>query len=188
MRIGCCGAGGTGKTTTLNLVAKELPGLTLVRSGAREVFERWGIDEKAQRDMGPRARYSLQQEIAKLNLSRIRLNGRALFERTPLDMAAYTLWRCEEVMSKEEILDLLEETKSHLDLFELIFFFPVIPSWEDITDGLREDHLAGRMEHELLVLGLAYKFGTRVITMEEGTPEQRAAFLLRTYKDWTGVP
>ena len=62
MLIAACGAGGTGKTTTMQALAAAT-GLPFIPSASRAVFARRGLKEADQNKMTPHEQWELQQEI-----------------------------------------------------------------------------------------------------------------------------
>lgn len=89
MNIGLCGGHRTGKTTLAEAIS-ERTGMTFVRTGTSEVFRQHGIDPSKPLDF--QKRLWIQNKIldAAKELWRAE-QKRFITDRTPLDMAAYTL-------------------------------------------------------------------------------------------------
>lgn len=88
--IGLCGAHRTGKTTLAREYAK-LSGCPYVQTGASKTFARLGLNPAV--DYGLALRLQIQQEIM-LDLRESYLSvpsGKFITDRTPIDMAAYTI-------------------------------------------------------------------------------------------------
>ncbi len=89
MNTGLCGSHRTGKTTLAEEISKRT-GIPFVRTGTSEVFRECGLDPSGPLDF--KKRLWIQNEI--LDAAERVWNagqGRFITDRTPLDMAAYTL-------------------------------------------------------------------------------------------------
>jgi len=89
MLIGLCGSHRTGKTTLAELLAGKA-GIPFVKTGTSEVFRECGLDPSKPIDFGKRL--WIQEKILDA-AEKVWRAGRkqSITDRTPLDMAAYTL-------------------------------------------------------------------------------------------------
>lgn len=182
MRVGFCGAGGTGKTTTAELLKDKL-GLPFIPSVARDIFKRRGLTEASQRAMTVAEKLDLQDELFTAREKQIKENPNGIYDRTSIDNLAYCTWRCEEGMSEQYLRDKLDRCKASCDLFDHIFYFPLYSSakWQtqNNQDGFREDHYTGRFIIDSLVLGIIERMGIRATWVENGPTQDRAEFVLK---------
>jgi hypothetical protein len=154
MSIGLCGSHRTGKTTLAEAVSQRT-GIPFVRTGTSEVFRECGLDPSAPLDF--KKRLWIQNEI--LDAAERVWNagqGRFITDRTPLDMAAYTLADIQgateiDLAGLEKYLDrCFKATNRFFEL--LVLIQPGIPLvHEEGKAALSE----GYLEHlNYLILGL----------------------------------
>jgi hypothetical protein len=89
MSIGLCGSHRTGKTTLAEIVSQRT-GMPFVRTGTSEVFRQCGLDPSQPLDFDKRIWIQHRILDAAENIWSV-AQGRFVTDRTPLDMAAYTL-------------------------------------------------------------------------------------------------
>ncbi|MCL5023930.1 MAG: ATP-binding protein [Nitrospirae bacterium] len=89
MNIGLCGSHRTGKTTLAEAVSRKT-GIPFVKTGTSEVFKEHGMDPSLPLDF--RKRLWIQHKILDAAERQWQAErSRFITDRTPLDMAAYTL-------------------------------------------------------------------------------------------------
>lgn len=88
--IGLCGAHRSGKTTLARAFAKKT-GITFVETSVSSIWKDFGLDPAAEHDFG--TRLMIQEQILKrIDAKFAEYSGKeCITDRTPLDMAAYTL-------------------------------------------------------------------------------------------------
>lgn len=177
MKIGFCGTGGTGKTTTARLIQPKVPERFLP-SLQREVFREKGLTEEKQKAMTPVEIWHLQREMFVKKIQQDVSNRNALFDRTPVDNLAYCLYRCSQTITDTELSWLEEEAKTYTEDYDLIFYFPLI-KWEVPDDGLREQGFAYRATIDAIILGYLQKFKVDYFYVPEGDQLARAHGIMR---------
>lgn len=157
MIIGFTGAGATGKTTLATLVANHSKGFVYRPSAARDVFKRWGLTEEQQRQLTPQTALQLQMEIwdAKAELDKQAvsdsLNGlTTIFDRTPIDHWAYTLYRCGATLTSELYAKIYARTYNELVRYDVVFYTPLV-TFSGTDDGMRETGFGYRVCIDILI-------------------------------------
>jgi hypothetical protein len=180
MRIGFTGVGGTGKSTTMELIRETLD-LPVLGSTSRSVFEKWNISESDQEKMTPQEKWKLQREIfdTRLDAEKSYVKG-FLSDRTIVDNYVYCLVRCYEAINSEELSEVEKMVRKNTSQYDVIFFFSMdafIP--ED--DGMRQNHIPYRRLVENAMRGALNSplcLADHVIEVPCGTPQDRAEFVL----------
>jgi thymidylate kinase len=137
MKIGFTGAGGTGKTTTMELV-KELIPLPVLPSGTRDVYRERGVIESDQESMSPQEKLDLQYAIFDRRAEVEQTAGESFIaDRTLLCNFAYSQLRCYELMTEDMHRAREEQVKENLKQYDYIFYFPIYfsPKGDDIRQG-----------------------------------------------------
>lgn len=148
MKIGFCGAGGTGKTTLAKRIA-ELSGLPFIPSPSRACFEKYGVKtEDDQNNMSPAARKTLQLDIFDAITRSSAENSIGVFDRTNLDNYFYALHRCHDILDTVEVEHMHHVTLQQMRKFDLIVFCPLYERcWaagDATSDGMRTTSFASR--------------------------------------------
>ncbi len=175
MLIGCCGAGGTGKTTTAKALAQNL-GLPFIASSSRAVFERRGLKEADQWRLSATEQFDLQQEIfqAREQLE-AQIEG-GVADRTLFDQVAYNLLRAGPVITEPILDDMLSRAKASLRKYQFVFYFPLV-TFETSNDGMRDTAFGVRVQFDAIltwVLKEAGVFTPRVPLMR---PDERVQWM-----------
>jgi len=126
MRIGCCGVGGTGKSTAVNGLidrCRDLP--ILLPSVARRVWEELGWAEKDNPNKSPIERRIAQQMIFDARLKKEEEMESFISDRTLLDTYCYMLLWSHEAMSDALAQQLWLVVKSNMQKYHRIFYFPL---------------------------------------------------------------
>jgi len=173
MRIGHTGTGSTGKTTLAKELGEVLD-LDYKPSVVREVFAQFGWTEENQRRATPAECWRLQEEIFNRKLYQDKHMGRdAIFDRTPIDHLAYCLFRCESILSEEQLKELEQRTQDEIRNYDIVIYHP-IPSWPPEEDGLRETTYPYRVIIDNIILAYLHKMKVEyVIPPMLGIWEQR---------------
>lgn len=167
MNIYFTGSHGTGKTTTAKLVAKKAK-MCAPPSVARS---------------SPYKQGSLEHQgyvMDKVYQRAVDHKG-SIHDRTPLDVYAYTLLMEHEeeyghqLMKVERFLSILEQTG------EPLFYFPI--AFPLVSDGVRPGKFE-QIQIDTLIKPMIKDTGANIYTMPEGTPEERANFVLERIADY----
>jgi hypothetical protein len=154
MNIGLCGSHRTGKTTLAEAISQK-SGMPFVKTSTSEVFKEHGLDPSKSMDFQKRLwiQYKILDAAEKLWYAK---NRQFITDRTPLDMAAYTLADIQGATEIDffELEKYLERCfKTTNELFKiLVLIQPGIPLMhEEGKAALNE----GYLEHlNYLILGL----------------------------------
>lgn len=150
MKIGFCGAGGTGKSTLAKAIS-EMHKLPFMKSPSRECFEKHGVlTEDAQRALTPKQRFALQLDIFKAIDKQVFGNVQGVFDRTHLDNLGYCALQCHDVVGNEQFTEMWEIAAQGLKTFDLIIYCPLY-DWRSVNDGMRTQNLAARKLHDAFV-------------------------------------
>lgn len=177
--IGFCGAGGTGKTSTLDVFAHRNPQFKVIRSQSRATFAKFGVaKEEDQHQMSPYQRWELQKEIQSAHWDYMQqfIGSKAIAERTQFDQIAYALQYCYETIGTKEYQWLSELARKCLPSYGTIFYFPFV-EFPGTDDGMRTSSFGKRLQYDLLLQGVLKDFKVHYVTMPEGTIQYRAEFV-----------
>lgn len=168
MLIGACGAGGTGKTTTMKALA-EATGLPFIPSASRAVFARRGIVEKDQNNMTAEQQWELQQEIfaAREELESTTTNGIA--DRTLFDQVAYNLLRAPTMIDEKTINDLINRATFVAARYDKIFYFPLV-TFAGQDDGMRDSAYGQRFNFDSILKAVLFTSGLSVTSKLRHVP------------------
>lgn len=175
MKIGLCGAGGTGKSTLAQHLSL-LSHLPLMLSPSRECFAKHGVRaEDDQRKLSPEKRMLLQLDIFGAITRQSRENDIGIFDRTNLDNLFYGYFQCNDVILDSEVEDMYTTTVKELRKFDLIVFCPIY-AWANkaADDGMRTRSFASRMIMSKFVKGFLISEGIDHISATNHSPQARA--------------
>lgn len=177
--IAFCGAGGTGKTTTLNAFVEAHPDYNVIRSQSRATFVKHGVlTEDDQDRLSMRQRWDLQKEIQVAHWLYMKpfIEMKSIAERTQFDQLAYALQYCYQVIGPREYIWLNELATAAKPYYQSLFYFPLV-EYPGVDDGMRTSHFGKRLQYDLLLQGVLRDFKVNTITMPMGSVEERVAFL-----------
>jgi len=179
LKVGFVGAGGTGKTSVANLMAKDEEIKETFRpSIVREVYKRLDVpDESTQLNMSAEHQWYLQREILAEKCAQDAACSTGIFDRTPIDHMAYCLYRCGSHISDDDYENVENLVRLYTQRYNLIFFFPMY-DWEKANeDGFRQSNKAYRVACSTLMLGLLHQFNIQYWLLPNTTPEDRAEYI-----------
>lgn len=179
MKIGLCGAGGTGKTEVAKGLSTRLsvPYYPLV---PRQVFAAEGLTEADQRSMSYEEKYALQCKIFDAKISQMEQNSSGVFDRTLADHMAYCLFRCDLAIDSAELTRLMDWMFRELSTYTAVVYFPVYFSdrWpEKRDDKMVEQHKAYRVASGSLMRGLLEDWGGFYYVAEDCPVEDRVSMI-----------
>ena len=134
MRIAISGTANTGKTTLVNDFLNKWPNFETTRGSYAQFLKEGQHSSKTTDDM--------QRNILNWMVDQLQENtpeDNIIYDRCPLDNLAYTLWGVHNETIKgsyaDEIIPIVRESLTHLDI---IFFVPFDQNIPIIDDGTRE--------------------------------------------------
>lgn len=167
MRIGHCGTGGTGKTTLAKELAKVLD-LEFKPSVVREVFAEFGWTERMQREASAADCWRLQEEIFKRKFLQDKHFGKdVVFDRTPVDHLAYSIFRCEGVFEEDSLKGWEVRTQEEMRRYDVVIYHPILAR-KVVDDGMRENNYVYRVIIDNLILGYLHKFEVEYLVVPDG--------------------
>lgn len=186
MKIGFCGAGGTGKSTTAKML-QAATGYQLHKSPSRAVFELHGCPtEDQQAQLSAEGRYAIQREIFARISTQVQSNPIGIFERTPIDNFFYLLFRCHDIATEHDIRTMHQSMVRNMLTFDMLVFFPLY-DWKPEDDGMRTQSLAVRMLTDMGIGDLIKRCGITPFIMPNTSPDDRLTLLQRLIQRHTGV-
>ena len=170
------GAGGTGKTTLMKVLAEKLD-LPIVGSVVRETVKKFGVHtEDQQRNLSPEKAWEMQLAIHDAmedSLVTAAKAGPYITDRSMLDPLAYALWKDVEFVG--DSLPMMEmKAFAHLKAADLVIYCPV-GVFDPPPDGHRTTNEAERVLTDTIIAGYLRKFGAHVtvLNMTAAKPEVR---------------
>lgn len=157
--IGFCGAGGTGKTATAELLAKQI-NYVFLPSSAREAFKELGYSRETDQDrLGPTERWILQRNIQTIQLHKVSdfFDQLVVTDRTQVDQHAYALQYCSSTLQETDLQWLHSLVNRALQYYKHIFYFPLV-TFPGHNDGMRTSRYAERLTFDLILRGLLERY------------------------------
>jgi len=182
VRIGFTGAGGTGKTTSAEYIAKEL-NLPTFKSASRLVYESKGLtEEKVFNEFSNNQKLALQMEIFE---TKIKLDNAFSYvtDRTLLDHYAYCLAYCGGFMTNEQFQKFDEKVQIAMrSTYTHIFYFPwgfwFNPPDKGQGDRVRRDLMSWQSQIDSIILGHLNRWSIPAIVVPQTQgPEVRNKFI-----------
>jgi hypothetical protein len=170
-RIGCMGAGGTGKTTTADSLADTFE-LVRLRSASRQVYEAENLTEDLVLEMSEESKWELQSRIFAKKIDMDDNTASFVADRTLLDHWAYCLMYCGADMSNEEFKKYETLVRKHmLSTYSILFYF----AWGywDVKnkDGVRSDKDAWQSAIDAIIVGYCVRWNLPVINLPQSSGE-----------------
>lgn len=165
MNIYFTGSHGTGKTTTAKIVAKKTR-MCVPQSVSRNSPYKQGTLEH-------------QGYVMDKVSNRMMKHEGSVHDRTPLDVFAYTILMehnseyNHQLMKVQRFLRVMENT------LEPLFYFPI--TFPLVSDGVRPGH-DDQAKVDSIIKPMLKWFDINVYTVPEGTPEERAEFIVERSK------
>ena len=181
IRVGCVGAGGTGKTTTAQTVEKALK-VPFNKSASRIVYEELGLTEAKCAKLPDNEKYGLQFKIfdKKIELDKA---FTYISDRTLLDHWAYCLMYCEAFIPDEQYFEFEDKVRTHMrTIYSHIFYFP-FGYWFEKGDGVRQDHQSWQSAIDAIIVGYIHRWHLNVFEVPQiHGKEFRAQYVINTVK------
>lgn len=182
MRVGCIGAGGTGKTTTLQMVTTSVPE-EYYPGVMRGVYRDLGIkNEVAQHQMTSEGRWKLQKTGFDRKIMQDHENPNGLFDRTLLDHFIYCLLWSREKITDTVCKSMMILVQENLAKYDLLFYFSLY-DWVVPPDGMREDSFTAKLEWDYLAKGFLLDARVKPIKVPNGAREDRAKMVLENIQN-----
>lgn len=181
IRIGCCGAGGTGKTTSAIYLADKLD-LPMNKSASRIIYEAKNLtEEKVLNEFNNQEKLDLQIEIFN---TKIKLDKEFSYvtDRTILDHYAYCLAYCGGFIPDDQYLWFEETVRSHmLSTYTYVFYFPWGYWLPENEDGVRQTRLSWQSQIDAILVGYLNRWGIpAIIVPQTQGADVRNQFILNT--------
>ena len=174
MLIAACGAGGTGKTTTMQALAAAT-GLPFIPSASRAVFARRGLKETDQNSMTPQEQWDLQQEIFAAREELEARTTEGIADRTLFDQVAYNLLRAPSIMTEPVLSDLCNRAWNATMKYDKVFYFP-LTTFGTSADGMRDMAYGTRFNFDAILQSLLQ--GQQHIRVPICSVRERVQFIL----------
>ena len=185
VRVGFCGAGGTGKTSTAKWVSETSTvslqmnePLPLIKSASRSVYEANDLTEEKVAAMSPEDQLKLQMAIFS---QKIMLDQKFSYiaDRTILDHFAYCLAYCSNHMSNELFMQFEEQVRSlMLSTYSHLYFFPW-GYWQAEDDGVRSTKAAWQSQIDAILVGYVMRWNLPAVFVPQDRGEDyRNEFVL----------
>lgn len=182
LKIGFIGTGGTGKTSVAEKL-KDLIPEAFQESIVRDVMKSLHVTDAAQAHLTTADKWKIQQALLDAKFEQDDMYDTGLFDRTPIDHMAYTLYRCADALSDEVFHELAGRVEEYTSRYDLIVYFPIYEWASDEGDDFRQKNLAYRATHDIILRGLLEKFDIEVIEMPDAPVEDRVELLLGLIDD-----
>lgn len=170
LRIAFTGAGGTGKTSTVNklIELEALQHLPVMKSASRIVYEAKHLTEEiVSKELSPSQLWSLQGDIFDAKVAQDDMNGEFIGDRTLLDHWAYCLMYCAKDMPNEVFTKYESLVRKHMiAAYSHVFYFP----WgyfKAPSDGVRSDNDAWQYTIDSIIVARLQEWGIPAIEVPQ---------------------
>lgn len=171
MKIGCTGAGGTGKTTIATMLAEKL-NLPFFPSVVRGVYQSFGLTEKDNGSLTPDQMEILQLTILRARQEEEKKYTEFISDRTLIDHVAYAIYVCE--FTKQEVERWRTVLEKNLSQYDAILYFPVEDGWfPEENDPFRSSSYKQALILDGLIATLMGRYTGPVLWMPKGSPQKR---------------
>lgn len=179
LKIAFTGAGGTGKTTTVNDfyhqtssdTLKELGSPIKLKSASRSVYVAEQLTEDLVLEMTPAEKWELQTRIFNKKIKLDDSTRSFVADRTLLDHWAYCLMYCATTITEDEYHRTESLVRKHmLATYSHIFYFPW-GFWKAPPDGVRQDNPAWQSAIDALILGYLVKWNIPAVAVPQDKGE-----------------
>ena len=174
MLIGAMGAGGVGKTTTMQALSAAIK-VPFIPSASRAVFARRGLKEADQASMTPQQQWELQQEIFAAREELEARTTEGIADRTLFDQVAYNLLRTPSVISEAILNDLANRAWNGTVKYNKLFYFP-LTTFDTSDDGMRDTSYGLRYVFDAILKSLLTD--VKHIVVPIGSVTERVNFIL----------
>jgi len=165
-RVGCTGAGGTGKTTTAMFLAETFD-MTIIPSASRAVYTELELNEDQVLALDAESRWSLQLKIFDKKIQLDDNTPSFVADRTLLDHWAYCLMYCAGSMENDMFKHYENLVRKHmLSSYTVLFHFPW-GHWLPESDGVRSDKLAWQSSIDAVIGGYCFRWNLPVISLPQ---------------------
>jgi len=169
LRIAFTGAGGTGKTSTVNKLAEldAFAHLPVMKSASRVVYENKKLTEELVAKSTPDQKWALQGEIFNAKVLQDDFNMQFIADRTLLDHWAYCLMYCaadlpDDIFVKYEAL----VRKHMIAAYSHVFYFPWGYFFAE-SDGVRQDAKAWQYAIDNIIMARLNSWGIPAIEVPQ---------------------
>jgi ABC-type glutathione transport system ATPase component len=177
-RIALIGAGGVGKTTSRDHIAKELD-IPTFNSVSRIIYNERELSEMTvQNTFTAPMKLELQTQIFEAKVAQDR-EYTYVMDRSILDHYAYCLAYCGSELENEQYLEFEERVRSlMLSTYSHIFYFPW--GYFDVeSDGVRQDKQAWQSMIDAIMVGYLHRWQVPAIEVPQTQgPEFRNQFIM----------
>lgn len=182
LKVGFIGAGGTGKTTLAEELARKY-NITLFRSVNRAVFAKFGHTQITHESLSQAKRLEIQQASFVARMDQERNVSSGLFERTLLDHYMYCLLYCSDVLSTYQLMTMREQVLENLFGYQLLLYFPVY-EWPLPEDGWRNVKMGNREIQELILRGFIRRHSVRAHRVPDVGVTERLDYVQRRFVEF----
>ena len=182
MRIGICGAQGTGKSTLAKVLAKELQ-LPLITEQARLVAKRMGVvseSELRQRPKKEQIEFQINCLVQQIHAECSHPGG-FVSDRTTIDNAVYWVSSVHNDASYVDRVRYLQEAQLNARDYDLVVYCRPFGSVED--DGFRIPDNVYQREIDLLIRTFIIGWELKNWVTVDGSLEERVAQVLDVVQD-----
>lgn len=178
IKIGFCGASGTGKTTLARAVSAEF-GLDMNPVGSRSVADEMGFDSPYDVDKaGARREFQLKLQLDKIEWERE--HDSFVTDRTTIDDMCYSLLHDHRIVDKE----FMRRAQRHVSNYDVIFYTPVKAFCNLAGDPARLHDMSYQIAFDFMARGVLDDwYPDKFISLMTSSLRSRRAMVLRVVED-----